>query len=275
MTSDAAVSGSSATGEFILAKNPNQYSKLPFLLCLPLRDGPLWLKAKADWPREARVFCQRLETTPAHVEVLERVGVELCAQRGVAIDLVLRRSVNRRSQFIFTTSNGGTRVFWQTQKTANASRPGLRVPTARAGAVPVIYIDTRERYGYRFSGYAARIEHKALHAGDYAAVSAERVIAVVERKSIGDFKTSIADGSLMFVMAELSGAPAAAVVVEGCYSAVLRHPFSALGFLADVLVRLQTRYPNVSVNFLETKKLAEDWTYRFLHTAYDNAMMLF
>lgn len=273
MMLDDEVSGS-AVRAFLVAKNPNQHSNLPFLLCLPLRDGPLWLKAKADWPRDARVFCQRLETAPRRVDVLERVDVELCVQRGVAIDLVLRRSVNRRSQFIFTTSDGA-RVFWQTQKTASESRPGLRVPTARTGEAPVIYIDTRERYGYRFSGYAARIERRALHAGDYAAVSAECVIAVVERKSIGDFKTSIADGSLMFVMAELSGAPAAAVVVEGCYSSVLRHPFSALGFLADVLVRLQTRYPNVSVNFLETKKLAEDWTYRFLHTAYDNAMMLF
>jgi len=30
-------------------------------------------------------------------------------------------------------------------------------------------------------------------------------------------------------------------------------------------------YPNVSINFLESHKIAEQWTYRYLHAAYANA----
>jgi hypothetical protein len=38
-------------------------------------------------------------------------------------------------------------------------------------------------------------------------------------------------------------------------------------FIADVLNRLQVRYPEVQVLFADTRAFAEGWTYRFLAAA--------
>jgi hypothetical protein len=42
---------------------------------------------------------------------------------------------------------------------------------------------------------------------------------------------------------------------------------SCTGFVADLLARVQVRWPSVPVFFAETRPLAEEWTYRFLAAA--------
>jgi len=249
--------------DFVVARNPDRESTLPYLLHVPV-DGGLWLKAKDAWPRAARVYCHPSEA-PAldEVEVVERTAVRSCVRRGAAIDLVLARGTNRRSQFVFTSFRGRPMIWWQTPKAAASARPGVRVPFARSSSSTVIFVDTRERYPYKFAGHRAALERKPLAAGDYAVANEAGVVAAVERKTIEDYATCLTDGSLAFAMAELAALPAAAVVVEGTYSALLRHEYTAPGYLADVTLRLQVRYPGVA----ESRKLAEDWTYRFLHAA--------
>ena len=39
------------------------------------------------------------------------------------------------------------------------------------------------------------------------------------------------------------------------------------GFLADLLARVQVRWPSVPIFFAETRPLAEEWTFRFLGAA--------
>jgi hypothetical protein len=68
-------------------RNPDPSSRLPYLLCVPLADGPLLLKAAAPWPRTAKVYCHRADGWPDHAELLEQVPVRSCVRRGVAIDL--------------------------------------------------------------------------------------------------------------------------------------------------------------------------------------------
>ncbi len=255
--------------EFVVARNPDANSKLPYLLYLPLDErGGMWLKAKESWPRSSRVYCHAADVPDTTtLEVLERVPVAACIRRGPAIDLVLARGSNKRSQFVFTSFRGRPLIFWQTAKAAAAARPGVRIPHARAAdAVPIV-VDTRERYGYRFAGRGAVLERRALPAGDYGIALDDRVVAAVERKTIENFATSLTDGSLNFVMTELAVLASAAVVVEGTYSALLRLPYSGPGFLADLVARLTVRYPNVPVVFAETRKLAEEWTFRFLRAA--------
>jgi hypothetical protein len=54
------------------------------------------------------------------------------------------------------------------------------------------------------------------------------------------------------------------VVVEDRYSQIfaLRQPRPAL--VADGLAELQVRWPTIPIVFCETRKLAEEWTYRYL-----------
>jgi hypothetical protein len=257
--------------EFILARNSEAESKLPFLLFLPV-DGGLWLKTKETWPRASRLYCHPAAAPVLRDEdVLERVLVTQCERRGPAIDLILARGVNKRSQFIFTTYRGRPMIFWQTPKTAAAARPGLRVPIARASADAVFCIDTRERYGYAFKSHGIAPVRRALACADYAVERDGRIVGAVERKSLDDVVRSLVDGTLNFALAELCALPCAAVVVEASYSQLLRHEYTRAGFLADLIARLQVRYPSVPLVFVESRKLGEEWTFRFLRAAHANA----
>ncbi|MFL5859259.1 MAG: ERCC4 domain-containing protein [Solirubrobacteraceae bacterium] len=255
--------------EFLVARNPQEDSKLPYLLRLPLEDG-LVLKARESWPASARVYCHRFdEPWPADAEVVEREPVRLCRRRGVAVDLVLERPGRARSQFVFTQVRGRDAIFWQTQRTAKSANPGARVPRGRALHEPLpVVVDTRERYPYRFANHGVERRREALPAGDYGirAPSGE-LLATVERKTVENLAGSLSDGTLAFQIARLADLPLAAVAVEGRYSALLAHPHAPAGWLADQLVRLQARYPQVPVLFLDSRRHAEDWTHRFLATA--------
>lgn len=257
---------------FVIARNPEEDTKLPFLLRLPLGGG-LVLKARDRWPRAARIYCHPFEGGwPEGAEILEETSVVSCRRRGPLIDLVLDRPRLARSQFVFTETRGRPTIFWQTQKAARAANPGARVPRARAAVGGfAITIDTRERYPYRFAGRGVETERVALSAGDYAVRSDDALLAVVERKAFENFVSCLSDGTLSFQMQRLSELPVAAVVIEGRYSALFKLEHVSSAWLADVLARLQVRYPEVQVVFADSRKFAEEWTYRFLAAALADA----
>lgn len=256
---------------FLVARNPDTESKLPFLLAIPI-DGGLFLKARESWPRSARVYCHPLnEGWPNEPEILERVAIKVCRRRGAAIDLVLDRPQLARSQFVFTEVRGRPAIFWQTQKTARAANPGARVPRRRTISALTIVVDTRERYPFRFSGREVETLRAALAAGDYAVGEVGNPIAVVERKTLENFVTCLSDGTMSFQMQRLGETPLAAVVVEGRYSELFRLQHVDPGWIADVLSRLNARYPDIQVTFADSRKFAEEWTYRFLASAAGDA----
>jgi hypothetical protein len=43
-------------------------------------------------------------------------------------------------------------------------------------------------------------------------------------------------------------------------------------WLADQLARLEVRYPEVHLVFADSRRFAEEWTYRFLTTAHTDAI---
>lgn len=228
-------------------------------------------------PRTSRVFCARVEGDwPVEAEIVEDVPVTVCRRRGIAIDLVLDRPREYRSQFVFTTlPTGREGIFWQTRKVVGTARPGARIPGRRASGLAdlEIVVDTRERYPYRFAHQQATTARAALAAGDYAVRSADgAVIAVVERKSLGDLTAALNNGTLVFELAGLAEVKRAAVVVEDRYGGLLRHPYAPAGFLPDILARVQVRYPEIPIVFLETRPLAEEWTFRYLGAALAEAL---
>jgi hypothetical protein len=257
---------------FLVARNPDSASSLPYLLRLPINDG-LVLKARDTWPRTARVNCHPAEAGwPAEPEILEDVPVIVCTRRGRSIDLVLDRPRENRSKLVFTGLPGGRPgIFWQTRKTAATARPGARIPGRRPEGLGLlrVRVDTRERHPYRFASRRVETERAALAAGDYAALDPDGgIVAVVERKAVEDMATSLNNGTIVFELARLVEAGcAAAVVVEGRYSDLVAQPYAADGFLPDLLARVQVRYREVPIVFTETRPLAEEWTFRFLAAA--------
>ncbi|MBO8140934.1 MAG: ERCC4 domain-containing protein [Firmicutes bacterium] len=260
-----------AAPEFWIARNPNPASRLPYLLWLPVSGRkPLVLATSGPWPGPKDLFCLELPEWPKDAEVVERAGVEACWQAGKAVHLVLRRRQRRRSMFVWTESKGRSMVFWRTQKTMQTARPGLKVPQARRLDIALtVAVDIRERYPWRFAQKPVRPVRRELPVGDYAVVTDDRVYAAVERKSPGGLATSAVDGTLAFVLAELSRLPRAVLVVEGRFSDVLKSgSYVNPSWLMSVAAALQWMYPQVPWVFAETRALAEEYAYRWLAAAH-------
>lgn len=257
--------------ELLLARNPDPDSTLPLLLRVPLGGG-LVFRTKDTWPRTSALFCYPVPVTewPAEPEVVERIPLRSCARRGAAIDLVADRGREQRSQLVFTRARGREMVFWQSPRTRKQARPDVRTPTARAAGIAEleILVDTRERYAYTFPADRVRTVRRALACGDYAVTRDGRVVAAVERKSLADLVTSLTGGQLRFAITELAALPRSAVVVEERYSQIFTLDRVRPAVVADGLAELQVRWPNVPILFTETRKLAQEWTYRFLAAAH-------
>ena len=255
---------------FEVATNPEPDSTLPFLIRLPLATGELVLKARDSWPRTAKVYCHRADRWPEQPEIVERVPIRSCQRRGVAIDLVLDRPRENRSQLVFTRIQGGREgIFWQTARTTRQARPGIRVPRRLAAGLTelTILIDSRERYPYKFTQQQATTERQALPAGDYAVAHDGEIVAAVERKSLADLVHRLIDGQLTYTLADMATIPRAAVVIEDRYSGLFKLDHTQPGFVTEMLAALTVRYPTVPIHFAETRPLAEEWTYRFLGAA--------
>ena len=254
--------------DFVIARNTEAGSTLPYLLRIPLGDGII-LKAKDTWPRTGKVYCHRVEEWPDDAEIVERVAVRSCVRRGAAIDLVLDRGRENRSQIIITNARGRQMIFWQTARTSKQARPAVSLPGARASGVAdlEVVVDIRERYPFTFADRQATTRREPLSAGDYGLMVDGLLQASVERKSLADLVSSLTTGKLKFQLTELAAIPRAAVVVEERYSQVFKLDRVRPSVVADGIAECQIRFPTVPIVFCETRKLAQEWTYRFLAAA--------
>lgn len=257
--------------ELLIARNPDPDSRLPFLLRVPLSGGMVF-RTSDTWPRTKALFCYPVpvDEWPQSPEVVERAPLRSCVRRGAAIDLVVDRGRENRSQLVFTRARGREMVFWQSPRTRKQARPNVRTPTARAAGIAEleIVVDTREQYAYRFGTQQVQLVRRALPVGDYGLVAEGRLVAAVERKSLADLVASLIGGKLRYALADLAALPRAAVVVEDRYSQVFKLDRVRPALVADGLAELQVRWPTVALVFCETRPLAEEWTYRYLAAAH-------
>jgi hypothetical protein len=254
--------------DLVIARNPEGGSSLPYLVRIPLGPHGVVLKVRETWPRTAKVYCHPAEGWPDDPDIVERTPVRSCVRRGAAIDLVLARSRENRSQFVFTRARQREMIFWQTARTAKQARPNVSVPTRRvtAGRLEIL-VDSHERYAWKFAEQQAVTVRRPLPAGDYAVEANGLVVAAVERKSLADLVSTLTSGKLRYALAELAALPRAALVVEDRYSSVFKlgrvRPSTVVAGLAEA----QVRFPGVPIVFGETRQLAQEWTYRFLGAA--------
>ncbi|MGI9016819.1 MAG: ERCC4 domain-containing protein [Euzebya sp.] len=258
--------------DFVIAVNHEADTSLPYLVRIPLGTDGVVLKTKEVWPSTSKLYCHPAEW-PSQPEIVERVAVRTCRRRGAAIDLVLDRPRLNRSQFVFTKGRGRRMIFWQTAKVAKQARPNVALPTARSfGRILTIVVDTGERYAWSFSDQQAEVVRRRLPVGDYAVEGADgRPVGVVERKSLEDLASGLMSGRLRHQAAELAAAPRAAIVVEERYSQLFALQHARPSVVAQALAELMVRIPHVPVVFAENRKLAQEWSYRFLGAALEHA----
>ncbi len=251
----------------MIARNPEEGSSLPYLVQLPIGSAGTVLKVRDLWPRASKLYCHQADW-PLDPEIVERVPVRSCVRRGAAIDLVLDRGRENRSQFVFTRARGRDVIFWQSARTAKQARPNVSLPTKRAsGQILEILVDSHERYAWKFGGQQATTIRQALPAGDYAVAADGVVVAAVERKSLADLVSTLTTGKLRYLLAALDALPRAAVVVEDRYSSVFKLERVRPAVVAEGIGEAQARFPAVPIVFAETRALAQEWTYRFLGAA--------
>ncbi|KRE33823.1 hypothetical protein ASG82_22480 [Mycobacterium sp. Soil538] len=257
--------------EVLIARNPDEGSRLPFLLRVPQPDGDLVFRTSGVWPRVKALYCHPvpIDHWPGEAEILERLPLRSCRRRGAAVDVIVDRGRENRSQLVFTTARGRDVVFWQSARTRKQARPDVRTPTARAQGIPElqILVDAHERYAYQFTSQQVSTLRTALPCGDYGLEINAVLVASVERKSLADLVSSLTSGKLRYQIAELAALPRAAVVIEERYSQLFTLNRIRPATVADGLAELQVRWPNVPIVFCETRSLAEEWTYRFLAAA--------
>ena len=255
--------------DFLIARNPDQGTSLPYLVRIPLGEG-IVLKTKDVWPRTSKLYCHRTDEWPRDADIVERIPTRSCTSRGAAIDLVLDRRKESRSQFVMTRVRGGRpAIFWQSARTTKQARPNVDLPTARAQGVAEleILVDSHERYPWRFTHQQVVTERRGLPCGDYAVADGDRIVAAVERKSLADLSSSLTSGKLTYALAELCDLPRAAVVVEDRYSQVFALEHVRPAVVADAIAECHARFPSVPIVFAENRQLAQEWTYRFLAAA--------
>jgi hypothetical protein len=241
-------------------------ARLPVVLELPLPNGPLFLATREPWPVAKDLFCAELDAWPPDAEEVERVPVASCRRVGASVQLVLDRGQRRRSLFVWTTKGGRPIVFWRSERSMRATRPGVRAPTARGLDGPLeVVVDLRERYGWRFQDLPVTLERRRLPAGDYAVFEEDRLVAVVERKKLEEFAGGAVQGRLHLQLAELATMPRAIVIIEGRLSQLLKGDLRARpGWLLNLVAALQAAYPSVPLLFAESGPLAADLAYRWL-----------
>src|SRR6266536_1910706 len=257
--------------DLLIARNPDPDSRLLYLLRVPLGGGTVF-RTSGTWPRTNALYCYPVPASewPVQPDIVEQVPVRSCVRRGGAIDLVLDRARENRSQLVFTTARGREAVFWQSPRTRKQARPNVRTPPARAAGIAEleIVVDSHEQYPYRFTSQQVRTVRRALPCGDYGLIAGGRLVAAVERKSMADLVTSLTGGKLRYALADLAALPRAAIVVEDRYSQIFTQQRVRPALVADGLAELQVRWPNVPIVYAETRPLAEEWTYRYLAAAY-------
>ncbi|GAA1185069.1 ERCC4 domain-containing protein [Mycolicibacterium alvei] len=258
--------------EMVIALNPDEDSRLPYLLRIPQPGGDLLFRTSGTWPRAKALYCHPvgLDEWPTDAVIVERLPLRSSQRRGASIDVILQRSRENRSQLVFTTARGRDAVFWQSPRTRKQARPNVRTPTARAQGIDELHIviDSHERYAYRFGAQQVTTVQQALPCGDYGVVIDGMLVASVERKSLADLVTSLTTGRLRYQLADLAALPRATVVVEDRYSQLFKLDRVRPAVVADGLAELQVRWPNVPIVFCEARQLAEEWTYRFLAAAH-------
>lgn len=216
-------------------------SSVRFPFRVRLADGGRDLfavRADAPWPTAGnQVYCLR-DRGPGKGETLtevERVPVTEYRQFGAKLSFSLDRPYKKRAEFLVLTKGykrkegSYEQIFFRTQMAVEAHR-GKGRPALYGNHEQHVVIDTKERYGWKFP--EAAVSRRTLPAGDYALLQGERIIAVVERKTLPGLLTDIyAAQVLQHKLGER-----AAVVVEAQYADRVRvrpvRPFQASALCA-------------------------------------------
>lgn len=261
-----------AQGTWILQRTSNE--RFPYRLQMIRGDRPwLTLRTQDRWPAAGKnIFCLRETDPPSPDESLEEIEhIDIIAfhERGRRMSVVLDRKRYKRCDFLFLSRAYKNRpgesyeqIFWLTQKSIEQHRPAFKLVSRLKDVDYVIRIHSNERYPWRFPGTTT--ERGEIPVGDYALMDGDRILAVVERKTLDNL---LADFGMMPVLhqrlAELASHANHALVVEALYADFLNskkvHHYTP-GFCAGAIAEIYALHPDLRIVFCANRKVANEWT---------------
>jgi predicted Zn-ribbon and HTH transcriptional regulator len=272
-------------GTWILQRTQND--RFPYRLQILKGDKPwIVLRAQDRWPAAGKhIFCLREDEPPAPDEVLEeleRVDIIAFSERGRRISVVLDRKRCKRCDFLFLRKSYKGRpgesyeqIFWLTQRSIEQHRPTFKLVSCQGSSELLVRIHSNERYPWRFPD--AVTERGAIPAGDYALMDGDKMLAVVERKTLDNL---LADFGTMPVLhqrlAELAAHDNHALVIEAPYADFLNsrkvHHYTP-SFCARAIAELYALHPNLRIVFCANRKIANEWTRHFFTAVWNLRQM--
>ena len=144
-------------------------------------------------------------------------------------------------------------IYWQTQH-SEKKRPRTKL-AATASVGMTLCIDTREKYAWKFGG--AKTEKRTLSCGDYAIFEGEKLLAVVERKTLPNLLSEFGKMDRFHQsLWELEIQPRAVLVIEADYSDLLNTekvaPYTP-EFCAKAIGQLQSLHAKLPSGFADTR----------------------
>ncbi|MEA1935509.1 MAG: ERCC4 domain-containing protein [Thermodesulfobacteriota bacterium] len=248
--------------------------KFPYLLTIKQDETTLLsLRVQERWPgQKGHVFCIREEDDADRwiIEEVERVPVVSLRRYGKRLAVVLDRPKNKRCDFLFLTKKYKSRegeyeqIFWRTERGLKERKPRVKLSTYTKSEL-TIAIDSAERYPWRFP--TSTVEREPLPVGDYALKENNRIVALVERKTLDNLLAEFGRMSIFHQqLSELESYRHAALVIEANYSDFLnpgKMKFYPPAFTGKAIAELHSFHPNLSIIFAGNRKLGQEWTHQF------------
>ena len=251
--------------------------RFPFLVRIETRSGQLFEFRTSDaWPPPAGSLFALPSSGLVEGEREERldacdlVDVKVVnGPKASTIEVVLDRGLRRRCNFLVYEKRGTTQAYFRTPEAMHAHKSRSYIQPGSLRVIGEVVIDTRERYGWNLP--ANQVVRAPLQAGDYALRMEERLVAVVERKSIRNMLGELNTLATYHThLSELERYPRAALVIEAAYGDFLNpaktKPMSAERCrkgLADIAAL----HPNLQIVYAGNRKQAQIWVSSYFEAA--------
>ncbi len=248
--------------------------KFPYRLTIRDKDENeiLALYVQDRWPGpKGNIFCLREKEKPEkELEEVERVPIVSFKKYGRRLIVILDRKLRKRCDFLFLEkkykNKEGTyeQIFWRTEIGLKERRPKVRISAFTNKKLEIVK-DSNEKYGWNFG--KNQVRRAKLPVGDYALMSGDEIIAVVERKTFENMLAEFGNLAVFYQkLAELEAYKNSALVIEANYSDFLspkKLKYHTPSFCAKVFAEISTLFPSLKIIFAGNRKLAQEWTYRF------------
>lgn len=248
-------------------------STLPYLITLHAYTGAeIQMRCSGPWPAPGHnLYAMRSDTLKdgERTEPFEECRIvdiqKKSGPKATTVHVVLDRKRQKRCSFLFVRKDGREQVFFRTESGIKAHRSRTYLQPSSLRVVSEVVIDSREKYPWNLN--AEHVVRRALSAGDYALCVQEKVVAVIERKTLANMLANLnALEAYHTHLAELTAYPGAELVVEASLADFFNpekvKPMSSARCVR-ALADIAAKHPSLRITYAGNRKNAQLWAAQY------------